>query len=136
MPPRRYIFNTLTVVSVVLMLATLGCRKTTKDDASAKNDVSSKYPDSLKTLKNKYAGKIKSGITSEHPMYVEQMELLLGEWDAVGSTPDQIKYVLGPPQGETESKLLYKFENGFTGTAWSFEIENGRIVKVERIGME
>jgi hypothetical protein len=61
------------------------------------------------------------------------MEQLLGEWDPVGHTVEEVRFVLGPPVQELQGDLAYSFEDGWAGRGWRFRVKDGRIVAVENL---
>jgi hypothetical protein len=87
----------------------------------------------LEALRRKYAGKIKPGIDPKHwREHRDAMQQLLAEWNPVDRTVGELEFVLGPPPAREGERLHYWFENGRTGTGWTFVVRDGRIAEVER----
>ena len=89
---------------------------------------------SLEMLKQKYQGRIVTGITDNWQKSAEAMEELLAEWDPVGHTAESVRYVLGPPrEPERQDVMAYFFENGWTGVQWEFDLRGGVVVWVRKV---
>ena len=63
----------------------------------------------------------------------DAMAELLNEWDPVGHTVDEVRFVVGIPGQLKEDSLLYYFLTNYGGKAWEFKLEGGKVVEVEQL---
>lgn len=115
-------------------------KRSTGDDAGAAEDgdaspaspasrqAEASFPAELRALKDRYAGPLRFGNVGSDPRPAEAMERLTGEWDPVGLTREEVVFVLGKPTREDHRSLEYRIEDGYTGTAWVFRLDDGRRV--------
>ena len=84
----------------------------------------------VKELQDKYSATIKTGITGEAAgVSVTTMNEFLKEWDPVGQSEQDLRWIIGDPSGKT---LVYRFDSGLGGWEYTFRIERGRVVAVSK----
>jgi len=70
------------------------------------------------------------------------MHSLLTEWTPIGTTSNELVYLLGPPTEPQSSRrpnpnrLGYAIDSGLNGTVWYFYLENQKVTRVETKGIE
>lgn len=66
----------------------------------------------------------------------DALESFLTLWKPIGRTSDELRSVLGTPDRDVNGSIFYIFDTGFGGTAFIFKVADGKIIAVERTGVE
>ena len=64
------------------------------------------------------------------------MEELLAEWDPVGHTVEEVRFVIGASGEVRKDGLVYHFDHGFGGMGWLFKLKDGVVVGIEKVGID
>lgn len=71
-----------------------------------------------------------------------RMQALLSEWIAIGTSSNELVYLLGPPtepasrRTPNANRLGYRIDSGFVGAVWNFYIKNDKVVRIETEGFD
>jgi hypothetical protein len=89
----------------------------------------------LKKLKEKYAGRIKPGISLKAPEYSRAMHQLLLEWSPIGRRIADLADIIGAHGRRTEYGICYGFDTGYGGVEYQFSVAGGKIMSVRVYGL-
>jgi hypothetical protein len=67
---------------------------------------------------------------------LSEMHKLMKQWSPIGMSRDVIIESLGKPTSSNDQAMIYRFDHGEGGWQWVFEIENGLVSKVHKVGLE
>jgi hypothetical protein len=96
-------------------------------------DVTSNIQESTESrIKNVSASRARGDIITG----LFEMHKLMAQWSPVGLPKDKIIELLGKPTSSSDKAMIYRFDHGEGGWQWVFDIENGLVSKVRKVGLE
>jgi hypothetical protein len=128
-----------TAILTICLLGT-GCNSGARSDSN-QHPVTPEISDEIRKLRKKH-GQIHFGISPNN--YQERhwrMHGLLSEWTPIGTTSNELMYLLGHPTEPSSRRnpnpvLGYRIDTGMAGTVWFFELENQKVIRVEAKGID
>lgn len=81
---------------------------------SQKNERRKAQTKTVRTLKEAYSGKVKTGLHDNALKSARAMLDLFDEWFPLGESPDALTDILGIQGSKTDKGLTYSFDDGFT----------------------
>lgn len=67
---------------------------------------------------------------------LSEMHKLMKQWSPIGLPKNEVIESLGKPTSSGDKSITYRFDHGEGGWQWVFDIENGLVSKVHKVGLE
>ncbi len=127
----------MTLLSRTLLLACAAtllssCRVDTQDGQLSRETRAAPTVDKASReadLVSRYAGTIDARTTGDALIRsMKQSRLLMTEWNPISFSITTVKAVMGDPTSESAESVEYRFDNGWDGDVWVFQVEDETVI--------
>lgn len=108
-----------------------------RQEASNPKHADSIRRQTLARLAPVFAGQISvSAKQQDIPRHIARMSSLMAAWNPIGCSAHDLKSLAGEPSQQAGERLEYRFDTGWGGIVWRFQVLHDRVVSVEFQGLD